>query len=559
LSWGRIILAIGFIALTALWAYASFSDSDLPGLRSARVIEQDLKSQALSKLTDAKATWARVEMDGQTLTLSGTARTEAERDAALKAVRRTGWPEGAFRSGPLYLGVYYAFGPEAARKLEAGGPIWGGVVRVRDTVTLAPVQAPFTWRAVISEGRRLRIEGFVPSEDVRAELLKQAQSLFPSGVEDLTQVARGAPRGNWQAAVSWALGSLERLSEGSELQFTDSAFVIRGVTDVPALSDQIQQRVAQTLPPFRGAAEITLVGEQVPPAVAPAPVQISEFSWSARATADKRLVLTGYAPSDSLRADVLRAAQTEFPAGVDDRTLIGTAAPDGDWVAAARWTLRLLSKLDEGEASAIGNQMTIVGVAARADIQALVTNGIKQIGEPFTGDGRVTLPGEAPPSETPQVDAPATPEPAPTPPAEAPQPDLSGPQEPEAANRSAAALQCQGIIDSKLAGRVIEFDSGRAAIKASSFALLDDIAATALSCPGLRLIVAGHTDNSGLARTNKQLSDQRARAVVAYLRNKGIANGRMSARGYGSERPIASNDTDDGKARNRRIQITVIE
>jgi OOP family OmpA-OmpF porin len=115
------------------------------------------------------------------------------------------------------------------------------------------------------------------------------------------------------------------------------------------------------------------------------------------------------------------------------------------------------------------------------------------------------------------------------------------------------------MINGFVANQSIEFDSGRTAIKASSFALLDQIAATALTCPGLRLIVAGHTDNSGNRNTNRALSEARARAVVAYLRNKGVANGRMTARGYGDSRPAASNDTDEGKARNRRIQITVID
>lgn len=551
-------MGLGFAALVALWAYAGWSDSQLPGLRSAKTIEANLKADAQRALASTGLPWAQIVVDGQSVTLSGTARTDEERQIALNAVRRVGWPEGAFRSGPLHLAVYYLAGPDAARRLQPGGPIWGGIVDVVDKAVLAPAQSPFTWKASIIDGRQLIIEGFAPSETARAELLKQAQSLFPSGVEDRTVVARGAPRGNWTAAVSWALGSLERLNEGSELQFVDTTFVIRGNTDNPAFPDVIRQRVAQVLPPFRGEAEIKLVGEQVPRAVPPAPIDIAEFSWSAVVGADRRVQLTGYAPSEAVRADIFQSAQTEFPSGVDDRTLIATASPVGDWPGAARWALRLLSKLDTGEAAFRGNTLMITGVAARADIQTLVTNGARQIGEPFTGDASVSLPGQATPPPAP-APAPLEPAPAVAPPVVEPQPDLSGPQEPEAQGRSAAALKCQGIIDSKLTNQIIEFDSGRAAIKASSFALLDQIADTALKCPGLKLIVSGHTDNSGRAASNKALSMQRARAVVAYLRNKGVANGRMTARGYGAERPIATNDTEDGKARNRRIQITVTD
>lgn len=556
MSWGRTIVATGFIALTALWIYAGFFTSNLPGLRSANVIEATLRAEAAQALAATGAQWAKVELNGQSATVSGTARTEAERDTALAAVRRAGWPPDAFRSGPFHFAVYYLAGADAARRLQPGGPIWGGVVTVADKTQLAPVQSPFLWRASISDGRRLRIEGFAPSEQARAELLKQAQSLFPSGVEDLSQVARGVPKGNWTAAVSWALGSLERLSDGSELQFADQQFFIRGVTDNPALPDQIRLRVAQVLPPFLGDAEITLVGEQVPPAVTPAPVQIDTFSWNARFGADRKVILSGFAPSEAVRAEILQAAQTEFPGGVDDRTMIGTVGPDGNWADAARWVLRLLSKLDTGEAAVAGNRVVITGVAARPDIQTLVTNGARQIAEPFTGDATVVLPGEPVPA-VPAAPAPAAPEPAP--PSPPPQPDLSGPQEPETANRSADALRCQGLVDALMAGQIIEFDSGRKEIKASNFALLDNIADTALKCPGLRLIVSGHTDDSGSARKNQSLSEERARSVVAYLRNKGVANGRMTSRGYGGTRPLVPNDSDAGKARNRRIQITVID
>jgi OOP family OmpA-OmpF porin len=570
---GRVVVIAGFVALVALWLYAGLSDSDMPGFRSAKAVERALAAQAAGALRTSGAGWAKVQLNGQSATLSGVARTEGERDAAIAAVRRAGWPAGALQSGPFHTFVYYIFGADAARKLQPGGAVWGGVVEVYDRTQLAAAQAPFVWTATIVEGRQVRITGFAPSETSRAELAKQAASLFPSGVDDQSTVARGAPAGNWTAAVSWGLGSLAKLSEGSELTFSDAAFLIRGVTDNPATPGVIKQRAAQVMSPFRGETDIALVGEQVPPAAPPAPLAISEFTWSARVGPDRRALLTGYAPSPELKAEIAAAALTEFPAGVEDRTLVATAAPEGDWATAAKWALRLLTKLDTGEAAFTANRLMVSGVAARDDIRVLVVNGARQISEPFTGDAVILLPGQdapvptletpappetpAPTLEIPALPTPELPAPETAPPEAAAQP--TEPQEPEAANRSQAALKCQTLLNAHMANQSIEFDSGRTAIKASSFALLDQIAATALTCPGLQLIVSGHTDNTGNRRTNRALSEARARAVVAYLRNKGVANGRMTARGYGDTRPAAPNDTEDGKARNRRIQITVID
>jgi OmpA-OmpF porin, OOP family len=564
---GRVVVIAGFAALVALWLYAGLSDVDMPGFRSAKSIERTLEAQATAALRNSGVGWAKVRMNGQSATIFGDARTESERDAAVTAVRRTGWPAGALQSGLLHSAVYYAFGADAARGLQPGGPIWGGVIEVHDGTKLAAAQSPFVWSATIIEGRQVRITGFAPSEAARAELAKQAASLFPTGVDDQSSVARGAPKGNWTAAVSWGLGSLARLGEGSELAFSDASFLIRGVTDNPATPDVIKQRVSQSMAPFQGETDIALVGEQVPPAVPPAPLAISEFSWSARVGPDRRVQLTGYAPTAELKSDIAAAAALEFPAGVEDRTLVATAAPEGDWAIAAKWALRLLTKLDTGEAAFTANRLMITGVAARDDIRVLVVNGARQIAEPFSGDAVVLLPGQDAP--VPTLEQPAAPLDQPvSAPADplAPEPTVAEPvalpaepQEPEAANRSEAAQKCQTLINGFVANQSIEFDSGRTAIKASSFALLDQIAATALTCPGLRLIVAGHTDNSGNRNTNRALSEARARAVVAFLRNKGVANGRMTSRGYGDTRPAASNDTDEGKARNRRIQITVID
>ncbi|MGB5736222.1 MAG: OmpA family protein, partial [Thiohalocapsa sp.] len=77
--------------------------------------------------------------------------------------------------------------------------------------------------------------------------------------------------------------------------------------------------------------------------------------------------------------------------------------------------------------------------------------------------------------------------------------------------------------------------------------------------PDLTARVEGHTDSSGGAAINQDLSQQRAQAVMQALITRGVAGDRLSAKGYGAERPIASNATEAGRRANRRVEIYVIE
>lgn len=101
----------------------------------------------------------------------------------------------------------------------------------------------------------------------------------------------------------------------------------------------------------------------------------------------------------------------------------------------------------------------------------------------------------------------------------------------------------------------INFDTGKATIKPDSQAIVDQIVTLLKDNKDLKLAVEGHTDNVGDAKANKTLSEARAKAVVAALTGKGIAASRLKSAGYGQEKPIADNSTDDGRAKNRRVEL----
>jgi OmpA-OmpF porin, OOP family len=101
----------------------------------------------------------------------------------------------------------------------------------------------------------------------------------------------------------------------------------------------------------------------------------------------------------------------------------------------------------------------------------------------------------------------------------------------------------------------INFDFDKADIRPESQPIIDEVVKLLRDNPGLSLTVEGHTDNVGTPDYNRRLSDERATSVVAALTAQGIEARRLRAAGFGQERPIADNGTDEGRARNRRVEL----
>ncbi len=101
----------------------------------------------------------------------------------------------------------------------------------------------------------------------------------------------------------------------------------------------------------------------------------------------------------------------------------------------------------------------------------------------------------------------------------------------------------------------INFETGKSAIKTESQPIIDELHKMLSGNPTLKMIIEGHTDNVGNPGSNKTLSEQRASSVKTALVNKGISTDRIKTVGYGQDKPIADNSTEDGKAKNRRVEI----
>lgn len=112
--------------------------------------------------------------------------------------------------------------------------------------------------------------------------------------------------------------------------------------------------------------------------------------------------------------------------------------------------------------------------------------------------------------------------------------------------------------DSIVVKETIGFPHGKADIEPTSTDLLDAVAKIMLTTSAItKLNIEGHTDTTGEPAANQPLSEERALAVKKYLEGKGVDPARLASRGFGSSQPVDSNETEDGRAKNRRVEFKV--
>ena len=132
------------------------------------------------------------------------------------------------------------------------------------------------------------------------------------------------------------------------------------------------------------------------------------------------------------------------------------------------------------------------------------------------------------------------------------------PGEPATPRKPVSPVLCNVDDKAVFDGEHIHFATNRAVIRPRSFPLLNRIAKATRMCPRAKLRIAGHTDDRGHRNFNLRLSRARAAAVRDYIVSAGGEAGDIAVTGFGETRPIASNDSRLGRARNRRIEIDVI-
>lgn len=189
----------------------------------------------------------------------------------------------------------------------------------------------------------------------------------------------------------------------------------------------------------------------------------------------------------------------------------------------------------------------VINAVVSATLVTLAAGGCS-VSANFSSDGRAVLNGQqAVVVKAAQPEAPAV---------------ATPPPQPAAPIRLAAPIK----LKAKLVGNKIEitekvmFDYNKASIKAESHSLLADVAKVISEHKEIKKIrVEGHTDADGQDAYNKKLSQQRADAVKAFLVKSGIKGKFLESVGYGEEKPIADNDSEEGKEKNRRVEFVVVQ
>jgi len=151
-------------------------------------------------------------------------------------------------------------------------------------------------------------------------------------------------------------------------------------------------------------------------------------------------------------------------------------------------------------------------------------------------------PPPPPPEPVPPIEpVPPAPEPPPAPPPPPPPPPETSP------------------VKEKIVLRGVNFDFDSAQVRGDAAVILDEAVEILQRNPERQVVIEGHTDWTGPEEYNQQLSENRAEAVKSYMVENGVEEERLSVVGYGETQPVAPNDTRDGRARNRRVEMKVLE
>ena len=252
----------------------------------------------------------------------------------------------------------------------------------------------------------------------------------------------------------------------------------------------------------------------------------SPYTFQATKDANGNVVVNGYVRNEAERKRVLAHANALYPGKVTNRTVrLASGAPNADWENVLIGNLDDLKKLDTGRLTMENASTVITGTSLSTGVRDAINSRIGSLAN-YDGAATITVPDAK---------------------------DVN-------VGEIKSQAICQTLLNDIKTGKKINFAVNKADIKGDqSFDLLNSLASAAKQCAAFRINVEGHTDSDGSDEYNQRLSEARANTVVAYLTQNGIARERMQAIGLGEAKPIGDNTTNEGKARNRRIEFVVTQ
>jgi OOP family OmpA-OmpF porin len=378
-----------------------------------------------------------------------------------------------------------------------------GVRLVNDETRLVPEATPFVWSAE-RDVARVTLGGSAPLPASKGRLMEASRANL-GGVEvvDRMSLSRGAPP-RFDNVALLLLDQIGKLKDG-KITLTDTKVNLSGM----ARELGGREAIAAALKNLPEGYSVAANDIKAPPYIFQAykdPVAVT-------------LTLTGYVPDNNVHAALVAAAGRKFfSEKVVDNLKASVGAPNG-FANAVVPALGALSRLSTGTLVVSDREVKLSGDALYEAAANQIRAGLgKDFPQGFQFKPEISVKPAAAPVD---------------------------------------ATVCQQLFADLLGKARIRFESGKADIVADSAGLLDRLIETALRCPTVNIEISGHTDTDGEEATNQTLSEKRAQAVTDYMVRAGLPANRFLPVGYGSAQPIAGNDTDEGKAQNRRIDFVV--
>ena len=378
-----------------------------------------------------------------------------------------------------------------------------GVRLVNDETRLVPEATPFVWSAE-RDVARVTLGGSAPLPASKGRLMEASRANL-GGVEvvDRMNLSRGAPP-RFDNVALLLLDQIGKLKDG-KITLTDTKVNLSGM----ARELGGREAIAAALKNLPEGYSVAANDIKAPPYIFQAykdPVAVT-------------LTLTGYVPDNNVHAALVAAAGRKFfSEKVVDNLKASVGAPSG-FANAVVPALGALSRLSTGTLVVSDREVKLSGDALYDAAANQIRAGLgKDFPQGFQFKPEISVKPAAAPVD---------------------------------------ATVCQQLFADLLGKARIRFETGKADIVADSAGLLDRLIETALRCPTVNIEISGHTDTDGEEATNQTLSEKRAQAVTDFMVRAGLPANRFLPVGYGSTQPIAGNDTDEGKAQNRRIDFVV--
>lgn len=403
---------------------------------------------------------------------------------------------------------------EARRRVEADlARRAGDEIRLALNISAPrPVISPFTLR-FIKDGDGVRFDACAaPTEEDRDEIVKAAASVGVEGKLDC-RLGLGTPTNEWGAATAMGIRAIDALGGGS-ITFADAdvtLFALEGTDQ--SLFDRVVGELETELP------DVFVVNATLPTPPEAAPEGIPEFTATRSPEGDVQL-------RGRINSEIARTTADSFARAAFGSATVRTTARVDDTLP-ANWSSRVLaglealSRLSNGAVTVTPDALTISGNTGNQNASSEIAGFLaEKLGDSEHFEIEIAYQEKLDP--------------------------LLGIPTPE---------QCEAQIVEIIGNRKITFEPGSATLDLATQDIMDEIAELLQLCGDIPLVIAGHTDSQGREVMNQQLSQDRAQAVVDALRQRRVLTASYEVRGYGEEQPIASNDTEEGREANRRIEF----